>query len=315
VFGAVASGIGIAGVAAQALDGIRRWKAFCNDVRDAPEEIKYLTDELEILLGTIASIEAQIQRNSAICRNIDPAPALRFVTQSVTSLNDIIAKFNKEIARKRTLGSMKMAWKKKVLESYLMKIERSKTSLGLAVSAHSTELYLQTIVGTDTKTDQVNMNMSTLAIPRQTRLMPRLGPQTIDALQIVSSQQLGVDEDDRWRSIRKRSKSSNMSPILSFSLVLPSWLAQHSLKISLCRAAQSWTLRLRPYREVSQDCCIWKAISDGDFDWFRDLIESGQATVFDRCDYEGTLLHTFSHIASYLINRGADVNEPNNYGR
>lgn len=50
VFGAVASGIGIAGVAAQAIDGIRKLQAFCNDIRDAPEDIKYLTTELEILL-------------------------------------------------------------------------------------------------------------------------------------------------------------------------------------------------------------------------------------------------------------------------
>ena len=137
VFGAVASGIGIAGVAAQALDGVRKLQAFCNDIRDAPEEIKYLGNELEILLGTIANIEAQIQRNSAMCQIMDPTPALRFVHQSVRSLNAVIEKLNAEIAQKRMMGSMKMAWKKKVLESHLMKIERSKTSLGLAVSTYS----------------------------------------------------------------------------------------------------------------------------------------------------------------------------------
>ncbi|KAG9566298.1 hypothetical protein KCU71_g4630, partial [Aureobasidium melanogenum] len=88
VFGAVASGIGIAGVAAQAIDGIRKLQAFCNDIRDAPEEIKYLTTELEILLGTIASIEAQIQRNSAMCGNMDPTTALHFVDQSDDGLDE-----------------------------------------------------------------------------------------------------------------------------------------------------------------------------------------------------------------------------------
>ncbi|KAG9669586.1 hypothetical protein KCU99_g6798, partial [Aureobasidium melanogenum] len=138
VFGVAASGIGIAGVAAQAIDGIRKLQAFCNDIRDAPEEVKYLTTELEILLGTIASIETQIQRNPTMCGNMDPTPALRFVDQSVRSLIVVIEDLNAKIAQKRTLGSMKMAWKKKILESRLMKIERSKTSLGLAVSAYST---------------------------------------------------------------------------------------------------------------------------------------------------------------------------------
>jgi hypothetical protein len=137
IFGAVASGIGIAGVAAQAIDSIRKLQSFCNDVRDAPGEITYMTNELEILLNTIAGIEAQIQRSTSICQPLNPTSALRFVAQSVNSLHAVIQKLNVEIAQKRKLGSIKMAWKKKVLEAYMVKIERSKTSLGLAVSAYS----------------------------------------------------------------------------------------------------------------------------------------------------------------------------------
>lgn len=138
VFGAVASGIGIAGVAAQAIDGIRKLQAFCNDIRDAPEEIRYMTNELEILMSTIAGIEAQIQRNASMCRNLNPTPALRLVDQSVISLNAVIQKLNAEITENRTLGSFKTAWKKKIFEAHMMRIQRSKTSLGLAVSAYST---------------------------------------------------------------------------------------------------------------------------------------------------------------------------------
>ncbi|KAG9526791.1 hypothetical protein KCV07_g253, partial [Aureobasidium melanogenum] len=321
VFGVVASGIGIAGVAAQAIDGIRKLQAFCNDIRDAPEEIKYLTTELEILLGTIANIETQIQRNSTLCGNMDPTPALRFVDQSVRSLNAVIEKLNAEIVQKRRMGSMKMAWRKKVLESHLMKIERSKTSLSLAVTAYSTELYLQTATRTDTKIDQLSMDVTTLAVHRQTRVVPSSNPQDNDALQVGSSQQLGINNDDHWKSIRKRSRSSNMTPILAFSLALPSWLAQQSLKISLSRAAQDWTLNLRSYRTISIDENIWDTIRDGDFDGMRNLIDSGQATVFDRIDNGLTLLHyvgiyastcdqgTYLRMARFLVDRGADVNE------
>jgi hypothetical protein len=137
IFGAIASGIGIAGVAAQAIDGIRKLQTFCNDVRDAPEEIEYMINELEILLNTIVAIEFQIQRNASVYSNLSPTPALRFVSQSVGSLSTVIEKLNIEITHKRKLGSIKTAWKKKVLETYMVKIERSKTSLGLAVSACS----------------------------------------------------------------------------------------------------------------------------------------------------------------------------------
>lgn len=138
IFGAVASGIGIAGVAAQAIDGIQKLQIFCNDIRDAPEEIKYMADELEILLRTIANIETQIQRNASTCQNLNPMAALHSIHQSVNSLNDVIQKLNLEIAHKRTLGSIKTAWKKKALEAHFEKIEKSKTSLVLAVMIYST---------------------------------------------------------------------------------------------------------------------------------------------------------------------------------
>ncbi|KAH0382048.1 hypothetical protein KCU92_g6651, partial [Aureobasidium melanogenum] len=327
VFGAVASGIGIAGVAAQAVDGIRKLQAFCNDIRNAPDEVKYLTTELEILLGTIASIEAQIQRNSTMCGNMDPTPALRFVDQSVRSLNAVIEKLNGEIAQKRMMGSMKMAWKKKVLESHLMKIERSKTSLGLAVSAYSTELYLQTAIRADTKIDQLRMDVTTLAISSQTQLLSKSDPRTNDTLQIGNNQQLRVDDGDDCRSIRKKFSSTRKTSVLSFSLILPSWLVQQSLQVNLSRAAQSWTLSLRPYRTISHDAEIWDAISEADFDRMRHLVESGQATVFDQLDHGWTLLHGVGHWSSsydretflcttrYLIDRGVDVNESMYGGR
>jgi hypothetical protein len=92
-----------------------------------------------LLLGTIASIEAQIQRNASICQTLDSTSALRFVEQSVNALNAVIQKLNFEIAHKRKLGSIKTAWKKKkVLEAHMAKKERSKSALGLAVSAYST---------------------------------------------------------------------------------------------------------------------------------------------------------------------------------
>lgn len=136
VFGVVASGIGIAGVTVQALDAVQKLQSFCNDVRNAPAEIKNFAKELTVLLSTIASIEAQIKRNSAMCLSMDPMPALHFVHQSARSFKTVIEELDTEIAQKPTLGSMRMVWKKKILESHLMKIERSKNSLHSALSVY-----------------------------------------------------------------------------------------------------------------------------------------------------------------------------------
>ncbi|KAH0346429.1 hypothetical protein KCU81_g3944, partial [Aureobasidium melanogenum] len=328
VFGAVASGIGIAGVAAQAIDGIRKLQAFCNDIRDAPEEVKYLTTELGILLGTIASIEAQIQKNSNLCGSMNPTPALRFVDQSVRSFNTVIERLNSEISQRRTMGSIKMAWKKKALESHLLKIERSKTSLGLAVSAYSTELYLQAAMRTETRIDQLSMNVTTQIASYQAQLTASFGPHHSDSQRIRRNDQFVVDkgDDKDWAGIREKHKPPKWISVISFTLSVPLWLSQRSLQIDVRRTAQNWTLSLRPYRTIPYDAETWDAVRFGNFDRMRSLIESGQATVFDRRGDGTTLLHrvctwgpplapeVFSRMARYLVDRGADVNEPTRDG-
>lgn len=137
------------------------------------------------------------------------------------------------------------------------------------------------------------MNVTTLTASCQARLEPSTAPQVNDSQKNRRNEQLLVDDgnNEDWRNTRRRSKPSKQMSVVSFTLTLPSWLAHRSLKVDVYRVAQSWTLSLRPYREVSRDSFIWQAIECGDFDRMRDLIESGQATIFDRDDYGTTLLH------------------------
>lgn len=156
---------------------------------------------------------------------------------------------------------------------------------------HCSELHLQAIARNDTRVDQLSMDVKILANSSQTQLVSKPNTLTNDAQRSGSSQQLRIDDDEHCGSVVKRPRRSLATSILSFSLILPSWLAQHSLQVNVCRAAQSWTLSLRPYRTISHDADIRGAISRADFDWMRNLIESGQATVFDRLENGSTLLH------------------------
>lgn len=109
-----------------------------------------------------------------------------------------------------------------------------------------------------------------------------------DNPQTGCSQQLLVNDN---RRVRKISKSSRLIPVLSFSLSIPHWLAQSSLQISVCRESRNWTLSLKPYRTVPHNLELAEAIKHGDFDKFRYLIESKQATVLDRDGFGRTILH------------------------
>jgi hypothetical protein len=148
-------------------------------------------------------------------------------------------------------------------------------------------------VRTDTRIDRLSMDVTILTTSCHAQLIPVPTPRNEDHQQIVYCQTGRiVDGEDRgYRNMRKRLKSPRAIPILSFSLIVPRWLTQYSLQISVCRAAQNWTLNLKPYRTVPHNSELWTVIGNGDFNKFRHLIDSKQATVFDRDPWGRTPLH------------------------
>jgi hypothetical protein len=158
---------------------------------------------------------------------------------------------------------------------------------------YCSELYLQTAVRTDTRINQLSMDMTTLTTSCQAQLIPMPTPRVDDHQQIVYCQPGRVvdDEDQDHRNMRKRPRFSRSIPMLSFSLIVPRWLTQYSLQISVCRAAQNWTLNLKLYRTVPDHSELEVAIYRADLNEVRHLVESGQATVYDRNEHGQTALH------------------------
>lgn len=136
IFGAVASAIGVLGVAAQCADGIKKLRDFHRDVKGAPEEISYIADELELLTISIASIETQICRSSQNMTGVEPTGALILCQRCVTTTASIVNDLDKEITKRKTKGALKAAWNKKALEGYMTRIERAKSSLTIACNTY-----------------------------------------------------------------------------------------------------------------------------------------------------------------------------------
>jgi hypothetical protein len=140
--------------------------------------------------------------------------------------------------------------------------------------------------------DQLSEGMTTLTTSCLAQSMPNCGSRLGDNHQSGRGQQLLIDNDNDWQQFRKRSVSLRPVPVLALSLSLPQWLAQYSLQITVRRAAQNWSLNLKPYRTVPLNTKLLMAIACGDdFDEFRSLFDSGQVTVFDRDEHGWTVLH------------------------
>jgi hypothetical protein len=145
---------------------------------------------------------------------------------------------------------------------------------------------------TETRMDQLNLGIATLTTSCLAQSMPMCDSQLSNEQRSARGQQLLIDNSDDWRRVRKSSMSLRPIPVLSLSLVLPQWLVQYSLQISVCKAAQSWSLNIKPYRTVPSNMELWVAIAFcKTFDEFRSLFDSGQVTVFDRDERGSTVLH------------------------
>lgn len=107
-FGAVASAIGVLGVAAQCADGTRKLREFQKDVKSAKDDVGRMTDELELLTLTIASIETQMEASLQIATSVHAASALAFCQQSIKETAIILRDIGSEIDKRKT-GSIRAA--------------------------------------------------------------------------------------------------------------------------------------------------------------------------------------------------------------
>lgn len=139
VFGAAASGLGIAGVAFQLADGIKKFTDFCNAVRDAPDEIKDVVSELEDLHNLFAEIGQQYDRQ----QNMPHAPvvglslprALARSERNLLELRMLVKDMEADIKKRRTRGSIKVVLQEKTLLKYKERVRRAQDSLVISYNS------------------------------------------------------------------------------------------------------------------------------------------------------------------------------------
>lgn len=128
-FGVAASAVGIISLALQLGDGILKLKSFWGAVKDAPEEILYILDELDITHVLLTEIE-----DSLGSQTISPAAArsLRLCQKGVDILNNAVRELEGEMRRRKKWGGVKMVMKKELLEKMEKRLERANSLMMMA---------------------------------------------------------------------------------------------------------------------------------------------------------------------------------------
>ena len=135
--GVVASGVSIGTLAAQATSSLIKLKGYWNQVRDAPEDIQDLLEELEILSHVLAQIEDD-QRENPLSTEVSGSTSecLLYCKQGVDRLEKITAGIQSDLKAssrfKRKWGSAKVLFKTHQVDKYKARLERAIRLLSLS---------------------------------------------------------------------------------------------------------------------------------------------------------------------------------------
>jgi hypothetical protein len=132
------SGLGMASLALRVGDCVVRLKLFWDAVKDAPEEIKHLIDEIETLSLVLSDFETS--------ESSEPEPTIgheamskcfQFCKTAVGILETVAKQVEAEIKKRRRVGSVKAVLKKSEIEKLRERLMKAQSMLML-----SNNLYL-----------------------------------------------------------------------------------------------------------------------------------------------------------------------------
>ena len=130
VLGAAASGISIASFAVQIVDSGIKLNRLWNAIKDAPEDIAYLKEDVQSINTVLEEIKAQ----QALTTGPSSAPngCLELCRRAAETLENVVKDLETTISKKRLRGSMKVALKRETLAKHRTRLSDAKTSLILA---------------------------------------------------------------------------------------------------------------------------------------------------------------------------------------
>ena len=141
ILGVVASGIAVGSLAAQILGSVSQILDFCSSINDAPDDIRDLLKELEILAEFVTIIEACDSQGD---RSATTFKALQYCQDASGSLaavvNSIKLGFAVNNKTKRSWAAVRAVMKEKNLKKCLDRLERAKAMLFYAQQVHQTTL-------------------------------------------------------------------------------------------------------------------------------------------------------------------------------
>ncbi|TVY26033.1 hypothetical protein LHYA1_G005479 [Lachnellula hyalina] len=328
--GVAASAISIASIAIQVGDSIIKLKDFWNHVKEAPEEIKWLIEEIETLGFVLSGVESSKTHSDP--PHLEPAFANRCLEscrKGASILEAVVKEADEEIRKRRKVGGVKAVLKKgtieRLKERLRMRIPISTTLVSIADNfggyralhkqrhelhrewAELQQRQLDELRTSVTQSTDAVLSLHTtvgqqekLASPSLCNSRPSHAATTSDSLERTAT---GVQKaQKRQQTILARLRGPRWIPLMS-----------RVLEISGSKAPSGWDFSIRTYNVVPLDSPVMQFARRGELSKLQGLITEGKASLLDRSEYGETLLNvrTFLFVLSSYNDRMFETSKPN----
>ncbi|KAE8452633.1 hypothetical protein EG329_013892 [Mollisiaceae sp. DMI_Dod_QoI] len=293
--GLIASGMGIASLGIQIGSGIIKLKQLWDDVKDAPEEIQYLLDEIE----TLSQVLSAVDDNEGLPQSA--AKSLELCSKGATLLKSILDDLQASVGKRKRLGGLKSVLKKGTVDRLRERLKAlnnqhhaSQKELAIAHQRELQELKLTFSQSITTASFASQQHITSVTNSRITEVTEV----TEEAEDVVQSQStVQFESKDGERNCRKLPRRYASQRRFMARFQTPRWFSTHVRALEICcaKAPFGWDFSIRPYQIVPRDSEIFEYAADGN-------IKDGW-TVLDRAAFWEQV-----EVCRFLMTQGADPN-------
>ncbi|KAH9894487.1 hypothetical protein F4778DRAFT_794537 [Xylariomycetidae sp. FL2044] len=326
--GIAASGIAVAQITTQVGTAVIRLKQLWDQVKDVPDDIAYLLEQLDCLDPILCEIEATFDQpgiSTIVANNAAARRSAAYCREASKALAELVDDMSLQLINTRgvrqKIKSVKILLKKDTLRKYEKRLRHAVQILSLAQQAYSVAL-------TRVQPDIIMHKFTTMmAVHSSSSAQLRLGLVTRpESQQVFHAKNEESDKTTETElSIARRQtapKTTNARHRSRFhfgsnafeqvaALRLPMWLSGRAWELYSSRAQGAWQWSLRSYNTRPVDSEVFSVVMEGDIDSLRRMFDMGLASPYDRTRSNKTLLHIamswrHTEIVRYLSQIGAD---------
>jgi hypothetical protein len=300
ILGVVAGGAGLASLSIQLAESAIKLKRLYHSMRNAPETLKEIADEIKLMSLSLELLERHRQSESHGADLLDRCiENCRSYTTKITLLTEKIAQ---KIDNASLTGRLYASMRERDLEKLLSDLARARSALHLAVDLYyrAEKERRRRLKENDAviQKDQMAVFLKAFQALQETQaVMMRQHEPLIQYPRVREVHEIddGLEGEEDGReseihdeqlqdpSTHRRHRRRNIADTPAFRLrfKLPALFSSRVWEIARINAEQGWDLQYRTYNVRPFDSPIFQCCKRGDLEGVKLLLQKGEASLLD----------------------------------